>query len=139
MHTITYVSAAIKPFTEQELLELLHKSRDNNARFGITGMLLYKSGSFMQAIEGPKESITQLYSNICADKTHRDIFTLVDEAIEERSFSQWHMGFAHLGNKDLLDVPGFYDIFKWSVNMDMLPIKEGVAKTLLLSFRQAVR
>lgn len=139
MHTITYVSTAKSPFSEEQLLALLEKSRENNAKFDITGMLLYRSGNFMQAIEGPADAARQLYSNIRRDPTHHNIITLIDEPIAERNFGNWHMGFANLSNSDLSGIEGFYPIFRESLKENQLPIKPSTARMLLFTFRQSVR
>ena len=55
MFYLIYVSSAIKLMHDDELLLLLEKARENNSRLGITGMLLYKEGNFMQMLEGGKE------------------------------------------------------------------------------------
>jgi hypothetical protein len=52
MFSIVYVSSALKPFSKTDLLTLLEKSRENNTSLGISGMLLYKDGNFMQVLEG---------------------------------------------------------------------------------------
>jgi hypothetical protein len=57
MFRIVYVSAASEPFSDQQLKELLQKSRQNNVAAGITGMLLYKDGTFMQTLEGPELAV----------------------------------------------------------------------------------
>ena len=52
IYQLVYISAANHEFTEKELHELLSKARKNNESYGITGMLLYHQGSFIQALEG---------------------------------------------------------------------------------------
>jgi len=49
MIQLVYTSSSIKPFSIDELLLLPDKARRNNSKLGITGMLLYKDGDFMQA------------------------------------------------------------------------------------------
>jgi hypothetical protein len=49
-----YVSSSVKPFSNEELLELLGKSRENNERLGITGMLVYKGGVFIWTRRSPR-------------------------------------------------------------------------------------
>lgn len=98
MLSLTYVSTALHACDATQLHELLKKSRKNNALHDITGMLLYKDGSFMQVIEGPESAIRQLYRNICRDPLHFDVLTLLEEETAARHFSSWSMGFADLSN-----------------------------------------
>jgi Sensors of blue-light using FAD len=51
MIQLVYVSSSVKPFCDNELLQLLERCRRNNDKLGITGMLLYKNGDFMQALD----------------------------------------------------------------------------------------
>ena len=65
-----YASAATVEFSDDDLRELLAKSRSNNMAAGITGMLLYHEGSFLQVLEGPSEAVEHLYARIRRDKRH---------------------------------------------------------------------
>ena len=55
MLQMIYTSAATKPISPKELQELLVISRRNNIRDGITGMLLFEDGTFLQVLEGEEE------------------------------------------------------------------------------------
>ena len=49
---MAYVSTASKLFDPAELRDMLKESNLRNKEAGITGMLLYKDGQFMQVLEG---------------------------------------------------------------------------------------
>ena len=51
MISITYVSSAIFQFNETTLLDLVDQCQRNNERLGITGILVFSDGNFMQVIE----------------------------------------------------------------------------------------
>jgi hypothetical protein len=55
---LVYVSSAIYIFTQEELLILLDQCVELNKNNGITGMLLYKDGNFMQVLEGVKRMLS---------------------------------------------------------------------------------
>ena len=57
MFQLIYASAAVKPFTPQELTVLLAKARKKNSSMDISGMLLYHAGSFLQVLEGPDDAV----------------------------------------------------------------------------------
>jgi len=67
MFHLVYVSSAVEPFSKTELVELLHVARANNERLGITGMLLYRDGNFMQVLEGEEPVVRDLYARIERD------------------------------------------------------------------------
>ena len=101
MFILVYASTAKKPFSDGELLGWLHPFRERNVGLAITGLLLYKHGAFMQALEGEEEAVRALYATICEDKRHHCIITLVAMPVAKRQFSGWSMGFEDLGDTDL--------------------------------------
>ena len=107
MIEIVYTSSAIKPFSEDQLIALLQKSRTNNAPLGITGMLLYKNGEFMQVLEGEENAVRSLSKRIAADPRHTNFKVLMDRPCTDREFPDWSMGFHNLDELAARDVPGY--------------------------------
>ena len=109
LYSLAYESQASVPFTEPDLLDLLGLSRAKNAERGVTGILLYRQGTFLQVLEGPRERVEEIYATIAADPRHHAVDTVLVEERRERRFPEWTMGFAdvegHLG-----DVDGFNDV-----------------------------
>jgi hypothetical protein len=96
MHQVIYSSAAVNPFTEMQLTELLSRVRVNNARLEVSGMLLYHEGSFLQVLEGETAVLDALFETIGKDKRHQRVMPLLKRDVEERHFGDWQMGFAAL-------------------------------------------
>jgi len=71
---------------------ILAQSRQHNPLSGITGILCYGGGIFLQAIEGGRMAVSELYGHIQRDARHRDVALLDYEEISERRFSSWTMG-----------------------------------------------
>jgi hypothetical protein len=107
MFFIVYVSSAVTPFSRHELDNLLTKSRDNNVKLGITGMLLYKDGNFMQLLEGEEPVVLKLFAAIGRDPRHCGTTILIQGALAERQFSDWSMGFCDLNAADAVSAPGY--------------------------------
>lgn len=107
MIEIVYTSSAVEPFSEDQLLGLLEKSRTNNENLGITGMLLYKDGEFMQVLEGEEDAVRSLSERIAADPRHTNFKVLMDRVCTQREFSDWSMGFTNLDAITAQDVPGY--------------------------------
>lgn len=78
------------------LWDLLRCARDANTVHGVTGMLLYRDGTFIQTIEGADYAIGQLYKNISADPHHHMLIKMIDAVIDRRAFTNWSMGFYDL-------------------------------------------
>ena len=107
MFYIIYASDATKTFTRSELLELLTKSRENNTKLGITGMLIYKAGSFMQVLEGEELVVQELYKKIQQDSRHTGIMVLDEGNQANREFNEWSMGFKNLEEEEVKSVEGY--------------------------------
>jgi len=110
LYFIVYVSAAVTWFSPTELRALLASSRLNNERAGITGMLLYKDGNFMQALEGDEEAVRALHTRIEIDRRHRGLLTICSGQADARQFEQWSMAFVDLGSP-AEDLPAGYSRF----------------------------
>ena len=93
MIQLVYASAATRPFTPEALKTLLTKARARNANFGVTGMLLYHTGSFLQVLEGPEAGVDRILASILKDPRHTTARTLSRAIIVKREFEAWSMGF----------------------------------------------
>jgi len=76
----------------QAIDAILTQSRQHNAQIGITGILCYGDGIFLQCIEGGRMQVSELYGSIQKDPRHKDVALLHYEEISERRFSGWSMG-----------------------------------------------
>ncbi|MEP6901856.1 MAG: BLUF domain-containing protein [Actinomycetota bacterium] len=136
MFFIIYVSSAVKLFSPSELLSLLAKCHENNVKLGITGMLLYKDGNFMQILEGKEEVVRNLYNKIAKDPRHRGTITLLKGHLEERQFPAWSMGFRDLNSSDTLATPGYSEFLNTRLTGEDFSADPTQAQKLLLSFKK---
>ena len=93
---LLYVSRAIDKDCAKSMESILETSRAHNLNHGITGVLCYGGGVFLQAIEGGREAVNTLYNHIVADQRHTDVALLHYEEISERRFGGWTMGTVNL-------------------------------------------
>ena len=88
---LLYASRAID--TGADAIEaILAQARQYNPTCGITGILCYGGGIFLQAIEGGRMAVSELYGHIQKDPRHKDVALLSYEEITERRFGGWTMG-----------------------------------------------
>ena len=139
MYQIIYVSTAAEPIGKDGLIELLKQSRANNERDGITGMLLYKAGRFMQAIEGQEEDVTELYEVIKRDLRHKNVDTLRSEYRPSRDFPNWSMGFQNLDTDNCAHQDGFTKFLENNFNLDYFDETVTEAHAFLLTFKRDSR
>ena len=88
---LIYASRAVDP-NEAVIEDILSQSRQFNPVSGITGILCYGGGIFLQALEGGRSCINDLYGHIQTDVRHKDVVLLHYEEITERRFGGWTMG-----------------------------------------------
>ena len=104
MYRLLYCSSAVQSMSDGDLTELVAVSRAHNAAVGITGMLLYLDGNFIQVLEGNRAEVTRLYGKIQSDPRHLGIMTLVQGDVTKRAFADWSMGFrCFSGHDDCVD------------------------------------
>ena len=92
---LLYVSRAVDK-DPKAIEAILDASRQHNVSNGITGVLCYGGGIFLQAIEGGRAAVNKLYNHIVADKCHQDVVLLHYQEISERRFGGWTMGQVNL-------------------------------------------
>ena len=81
---------------DDAIASILAHSRQYNPALGITGILCYGGGVFLQAIEGGRMAVSDLYGHILKDTRHKDVVLLNFEEITERRFGGWTMGTVNL-------------------------------------------
>ena len=80
--------------SDASLAQIIDSSTKNNPETGVTGCLLSGSNSFLQLLEGPRQTIDRLYVTINADSRHKNVVMLTDEDIDQRLFASWSMKLA---------------------------------------------
>lgn len=90
---VVYISRVTFPADElaRHVQEILHVSRANNPRDGVTGALLAGESGFAQVLEGPADAVETVFERIQCDPRHDDVTILATLTTEERSFANWSM------------------------------------------------
>lgn len=92
MFNMVYCSRAAAGVDAATVDHIIAASHRNNARWGITGMLVFGEGIFFQWLEGPRASIMGLLELLRRDSRHEQIIVLSEiEESRERLFPQWDM------------------------------------------------
>lgn len=93
---LLYASRAAHAMTDAELAAILKQSREHNHAEGLTGLLCYTDGIFMQVLEGGRDAVNARYKAIVTDARHQDVILLGYDEISERHFAGWAMGQVNL-------------------------------------------
>ncbi|MGZ9275274.1 MAG: BLUF domain-containing protein [Nitrospira sp.] len=138
MFSLVYISSAVIPFSSAELGDLLTISHRNNASLGITGMLLYKDGNIMQALEGEETAVLNLYAKIRRDPRHRGVLTLVQGPLGERQFPSWSMGFRDLKSDQVDATIGYNEFLNTPLTGKEFLSDPTRCQRLLLTFKKSM-
>ena len=133
---LIYVSIAAHAFTADELAELLKVSRRNNSSDGITGMLLYKEGKFMQLLEGEEQAVARRFEVVRADPRHRHVIVLLRGPQPKRNFSDFSMGFQNLEDETVRALPGYSDYMNTPLTADGFSADPSHAQRFLRIFKR---
>lgn len=127
-YQIVYYSTAVRPFSEQDLIDLLTVANNYNSKSGITGCLVYANNKFIQLLEGEREAVLSLFERIKRDPRHSDVTVTVEMTVNQKLFPDWGMAFK-FSDKDLLKSYGVKDASKWiysEFNAEASPGKEAI-------------
>lgn len=88
---LTYQSQATVPPSKDELDAIVSQARVRNQANGVTGMLLYEDGRYLQTLEGPPRGLDAIWSSIRSDERHCEIEVLSQHLVASRLFSDWDL------------------------------------------------
>ena len=107
LSAIVYRSRATAISSDTDLFYLLAHARENNAKLGLSGIVLYDRGFFYQWLEGHDAPLGRVWNSIRADLRHTDVQVLIDQQIPTRLFAGWSMQFAHRDRQHEPVIDGF--------------------------------
>ena len=132
MRQLLYVSNTSRKIAVAELNGILHAARRNNALLGVSGMLLYIDGGFLQILEGEERALRDLYARICNDKRHWEQRLLLDQSATP-AFTGWSMGFDRLAS-DMPENASLFGITSEAIAGRLSPRAGGALVTMLKTF-----
>jgi hypothetical protein len=92
LYNLVYCSRAAAGVDPSVVDGIIAVARRRNPVNGITGLLVFGSGIFFQWLEGPRDRVTQLMTNIKRDSRHDTVVALSEsEEVRERLFPDWDM------------------------------------------------
>ncbi len=132
LHLI-YVSSLGADVQESEIVKILASSVRRNGEAGVTGMLLYAGGNFLQVLEGERAAVEETYARIARDPRHHGLIEIERRAVAQRDFPAWSMGFRHLGAAEVAKVPHAAPLFEVR-DPSVIRANPGVALEMLREF-----
>jgi hypothetical protein len=129
---LMYASRAMSTVDQEALHAILHQCKARNPDAGITGVLCFSEGIYLQVLEGGRSEVNALYNRIAADPRHTQVELMSYQEIGERRFAGWSMGqvnMARLNRAMLLkySARATLDPFSVSGDVSMALLEELVA------------
>ncbi|WP_114227162.1 MULTISPECIES: BLUF domain-containing protein [Sphingomonas] len=131
MLQLVYISSAREVITGSTCATILEKSRANNSRDDVTGLLVAGERRFLQALEGPTEAVRSTYARIIQDHRHYACVLLSEQYVENRQFAAWSMGFVS-GGSEMSDDQSLAQIVTRLVN----PISDASLRAQFIGFAE---
>ena len=91
---LLYFSRASREMSLADLKSVLESARKNNTNLDVSGMLCYDRRYFLQALEGERDVVNELYLDIADDPRHDEVTIISYRNVDTLSFEQWKMGYA---------------------------------------------
>jgi hypothetical protein len=135
---LVYGSSAKTKMGDGELVDILAKAREKNGRLGITGMLLYRGGNFLQVLEGEKSVVEALYDVIKRDPRHYTVELIAKRPVAQRGFGEWEMGFVQIDTLNPTNVAGYTTFLHEPLNSERFK-DMNFAFTFLEVFKEGIR
>lgn len=126
-----YISQAVGEPSEDDLFDLLEQCRRNNVKKGLSGMLMYGEGTYLQCLEGEPADVDELLKTIDADPRHTALKIIRRVEITSRQFTDWSMGFEHVTEKSFIGSSGLSHLGLGAYSPEYLENNPEMVDTLL--------
>lgn len=140
LHRLIYLSSATTEITEADLSQILSAARRNNTEAGITGLLVFHDGNFLQVLEGPTEAVNASFARIQRDPRHSGIQNVISEDADARIFAEWEMAWIAMDDAPMDALQGFLNLRRLRESDTMQRAERDAAcRVFLESFLRSVR
>lgn len=97
---LVYVSCACGPLPAADIDAMLALATRRNRDCGVSGLLVFDGGTFMQCLEGPAPAVLATFERIRVHPWHQPVTELLRCALVRREFADWPMAYLALAGCD---------------------------------------
>lgn len=102
LKALTYTSWARPSISDEDVASILGSARTNNPLEGLTGLLIFNGGAFMQILEGSESAVDDMAARLRGDNRHSNFFVREERLISERTFSDWSMAYLRIERDEFI-------------------------------------
>jgi hypothetical protein len=96
LYRAIYISHTRTRLEDRQMDKIMDELSKRYALRGVSGLLLYKSRSIFEILEGPQDLIDQTLETIFRDPRHYKMKVMLYQPARARRFDGWSMGFRRL-------------------------------------------
>ena len=100
MSRSTFTPSRLVMNIEPNVARILAKSRINNKRNGLVGVLYFGDGCFFQCLQGEEAAVDALYALLQSDNRHKDLKLFSRKQIIALAYADWSMKYVPI-EKDM--------------------------------------
>jgi hypothetical protein len=100
MSRSTFTPSRLVMNIEPNVARILAKSRINNRRNGLVGVLYFGDGCFFQCLQGEETAVDALYALLQSDNRHTDLKLFSRKQISALAYADWSMKYVPI-EKDM--------------------------------------
>lgn len=101
LYRLVYSSFRNPECDDSEIRKILESCKRNNPGREVSGILIHSDSRFIQYLEGEEAELEKLFTLIQNDKRHSGVSRRNFEAIDERIFPTWAMGYKDLSHHEI--------------------------------------
>ncbi len=93
---LIYLSHATQKLSMRDAMAIVDSASVNNAEAGLTGLLCYGGGYFLQVLEGDGDVVSRTFCRIARDARHSEVRLVDFSVVQTRRFDDWSMRLINL-------------------------------------------
>lgn len=93
LHALIFVSSATEILSEESARYVVESERDNAKHKGLTGIVVFASGSVMRFMEGDRRTVLNEFEFAKQNYFHSAVIKIVDKSIEQRYFEDYPLSY----------------------------------------------
>ncbi|MBX7194848.1 MAG: BLUF domain-containing protein [Sandaracinaceae bacterium] len=98
---LLYLSRASEKMSMRDAMAIVDAASTHNAQRGLTGLLCYGGGYFLQVLEGDGDVVSDTFCRIARDERHHGVRLIDFSLIQARRFEDWSMRLINLDDPNL--------------------------------------
>ncbi|MDB5013424.1 MAG: hypothetical protein JWQ25_1626 [Daejeonella sp.] len=109
LHALIFVSSATEILSEESTRYIIESERENAKHKGLTGSVIFASGSVMRLMEGNKNVVIKEFEFAKENYLHNNIFKITDQPIDQRYFEDFPLSYLPLNHPAYHSLNDFND------------------------------